>query len=146
VCFRKESESAMSNEKPKRRSVAPPGNTLGIGYRPRNWLVPVMLLSLREWNSYGYELMERASAFGFKAMNPGTLYRTLRRMEKDGIVESSWETSGGGPARRMYAITGSGEAHLDFWAKSLEQYQQNMDAFFRLYTSKPQHADENEDD
>ena len=79
-------------------------------------------------------------------MNPGTLYRTLRRMEKDGIVESSWETSGGGPARRMYAITGSGEAHLDFWAKSMEQYQQNMDAFFRLYTSKPQHADENEDD
>ena len=64
MCFRKESESAMSNEKPKRRSVAPPGNTLGTGYRPRNWLVPVILLSLREWNSYGYELMERASAFG----------------------------------------------------------------------------------
>jgi hypothetical protein len=21
--------------------------------RPRNWLVPVILLSLREWNSYG---------------------------------------------------------------------------------------------
>jgi len=105
--------------------------------RPRNWLVPVILLSLREWNSYGYELMERASAFGFEAMNPGTLYRTLRQMEKDGVVESSWETSRGGPARRMYTITDAGRSYLDFWARSLEQYQQTMDTFFRMYTGRP---------
>ena len=105
--------------------------------RPRNWLVPVILLSLREWNSYGYELMERASAFGFEAMNPGTLYRTLRQMEKEGVVESSWETSRGGPARRMYTITDAGRSYLDFWAKSLEQYQQTMDTFFRLYMGRP---------
>jgi PadR family transcriptional regulator PadR len=131
-------------------NVAPPRNTpfntFGIGHRPKNWLVPVILLSLREWNSYGYELMERASAFGFKAMNPGTLYRTLRQMEKDGIVESSWETSRGGPARRMYTITGAGEVHLGIWATSLEQYQQSKDDFFRLYLGKPPHPDENEDD
>jgi PadR family transcriptional regulator len=136
----------MSNEKPRRGNIAPPGNTIGIGYRPKNWLVPVILLSLRKWNSYGYELMERASDFGFKAMNPGTLYRTLRQMEKDGIVESSWDTSKGGPARRMYTITGAGEAYLDFWAKALAQYQQNMDDFFRLYAGKPPQRGENEDD
>jgi poly-beta-hydroxybutyrate-responsive repressor len=104
--------------------------------RPRNWLVPVILLTLREWNSYGYELMERATAFGFEAMNPGTLYRTLRQMEKDGIVESTWETSRGGPARRMYTITDAGEAYLEFWAQSLEAYRRNMDAFFKLYTGR----------
>ncbi len=108
-----------------------------VEVRPRNWLVPVILLALREWNSYGYELMERASAFGFEAMNPGTLYRTLRQMEKDGVVKSSWETSRGGPARRMYSITDAGEAYLEFWAKALEQYQRNMDTFFRLYTGRP---------
>lgn len=108
----------------------------GAEARPKNWLVPVILLSLREWNSYGYELMERSSAFGFEAMNPGTLYRTLRQMEKDGIVESSWETSRGGPARRMYSITDSGVDYLDFWARSLEQYQRTMDSFFRLYTGR----------
>ena len=141
MCFRKESERTVSNEKPKRANVTPPGNTpdstFEIGGRPRNWLVPVVLLSLREWNSYGYELMERASAFGFEAMNPGTLYRTLRQMEKDGIVESTWETSRGGPARRMYTITDAGKSYLDFWARSLEQYQQTMDNFFRLYTGMP---------
>jgi poly-beta-hydroxybutyrate-responsive repressor len=97
VCFRKESESTMSNEKPKHASIEPPGNTFRIECRPRNLLVPVILLSLREWNSYGYELMGRVRMFGFEAMNTGTLYRTLRRMEKDGDLESSWETCGGGP-------------------------------------------------
>jgi PadR family transcriptional regulator, regulatory protein PadR len=108
-----------------------------VEVRPRNWLVPVILLTLREWNSYGYELMERTAAFGFEAMNPGTLYRTLRQMEKEGVVESKWETSKGGPARRMYTITDAGEAYLDFWAEALEQYRRNMDAFFSLYTGRP---------
>jgi DNA-binding PadR family transcriptional regulator len=35
----------------------------------------------------------------------------------------------------MYTITDAGEAYLDFWAQALEQYQRNMDAFFRIYTS-----------
>jgi PadR family transcriptional regulator len=106
--------------------------------RPRNWLTPVILLRLQEWNSYGYELMKRTAAFGFEAMNPGTFYRTLRQMENNGHVKSKWETAKGGPARRVYSITDAGEAYLDFWAEALKQYQQNMDAFFRLYSgSKP---------
>ena len=67
----------------------------GVEVRPRNWLVPVILVTLREWNSYGYELMERAAAFGFEAMNPGMLYRALRHMEKEGLCVSKWETSKG---------------------------------------------------
>ncbi len=117
-----------------------------VEVKPRNWLVPVILLTLREWNSYGYELMERATAFGFEAMNPGTLYRTLRQMEKEGIVESTWETSKGGPARRMYSITDAGEAYLEFWAKALEQYQRNMDTFFRLYTGRSSLPEEKEEE
>ena len=117
-----------------------------VEVRPRNWLVPVILLTLRELNSYGYELMERTAAFGFEAMNPGTLYRTLRQMEKEGVVESQWETSKGGPARRMYTITDAGEAYLDFWAEALEQYRRNMDVFFRLYTGCPLSNDKEKGD
>ena len=108
--------------------------------RPRNWQEPVTLLMLRDWNSYGYELMERMAEFGLEAMNPATLYRSLRHMEKDGLCRSRWETSEGrGPARRVYSITDAGNAYLDFWARSLEQYQHNMDAFFRLYARGPGH-------
>jgi PadR family transcriptional regulator PadR len=110
-----------------------------IEVRPRNWLVPVTLLTLRECTTYGYKLMEQTAKFGFEAMNPGTYYRTLRQMEKDGLCESELDTSGGpGPARRVYSITDAGEAYLDFWVEALEQYRRNMDAFFGLYTgSKP---------
>ncbi|CAA9448374.1 MAG: Transcriptional regulator, PadR family [uncultured Rubrobacteraceae bacterium] len=126
-----------------------PGGINRIEVRPRNWLVPVILLSLRESTSYGYKLMEQATVFGFEAMNPGTLYRTLRNMEKDGVVESEWDTiNGGGPARRVYSITNAGEAYLNFWAKSLEQYQRNMDAFFSLYTGgrPPTRGDQQKDE
>jgi poly-beta-hydroxybutyrate-responsive repressor len=104
-------ERVMNNEEQDRDVRGKEREFRGVEARPRNWLVPVILLSLREWNSYGYELMERASAFGFEAMNPGTLYRTLRQMEKEGIVESSWETSRGGPARRMYTPSRTREDH-----------------------------------
>ncbi len=101
--------------------------------RPRNWLVPVNLLALRERISYGYKLMERTVELGFETMNPRTLYRTLRQMEKEGLCESRWKTSKWAPARRMYSIADAGEAYLDLWARSLKQYQRNMDAFFRPY-------------
>jgi len=103
----------------------------------KNWLVPILLLMLRQWSSYGYELMEKMSTFGFAAMNPGTFYRTLRQMEKDGMVSSNWDTSEGGPARRVYSITDAGEAYLNYWARSLDQYQRMMDTFFRIYTGQP---------
>lgn len=133
----------MTEEENKKSAAEKrPAAARGAEARPRNWLVPVILLSLRDWNSYGYELMERASTFGFEAMNPGTLYRTLRQMEKDGVVESTWETSKGGPARRMYSITDTGRSYLDFWANSLQQYQKTMDTFFRMYTGQPMRPEE----
>ncbi|HKF38306.1 MAG TPA: poly-beta-hydroxybutyrate-responsive repressor [Ktedonobacteraceae bacterium] len=108
----------------------------------KNWLVPILLLMLREWSSYGYELMERLATFGLAAMNPGTFYRTLRQMEKNGMVRSSWDTSETGPARRMYSITEAGENYLKYWADSLNQYQKMMDTFFRLYTGRPPQKDQ----
>ncbi len=55
-------------------------------------------------------------------------------MEKDGLCVSEWDTTnGGGPARQMYSITDAGEAYLEFWAKALEQYRRNLDAFFQIY-------------
>ena len=110
----------------------------GTEGRPRNWLVLVMLLSLqRRGNSYGYELIKWAAAFGFETMNPGSMYRILRQMGNEGLCKSEWETtSKGGPLRRMYSVTDAGEAYLDFLAKGLKQYQQTMYYFLRLYSSR----------
>ena len=109
-----------------------------IEVRPRNWVTPVALLVLREESSYGYQLMERlASDFDFENINAGTLYRTLRQMEKESLCESEWETSkGGGPARRMYYITEVGQAYLDAWVEAAKRYRRVMDALSRAYASR----------
>jgi poly-beta-hydroxybutyrate-responsive repressor len=116
----------------------PPGSGTGVGGLPNNWLVAAVLLLLRDVSSYGYDLMKALTRFGFAMMNPGPLYRMLRQMEKDGLVSSSWDTSGQGPARRLYTITEAGEAYLRLWAGSLSQYRRMMDLFFRLYTRRPE--------
>jgi PadR family transcriptional regulator PadR len=104
--------------------------------QPRNWLQPFLLLSLQQWHSHGYELMQRLAVFGFESMDPGGVYRTLRQLERDGLVSSSWDTdSSQGPARRVYSLTASGEAYLQTWASALRGYQSMLDSFFQTYAT-----------
>ena len=66
-------------------------------------MTPVTLVLLKEESSHGYELMERMEEeFGFEEINPGSVYRTLRQMENEGLCQSEWETPSaeGGPPRR----------------------------------------------
>ena len=108
-----------------------------IQVRPRDWVTPVALVILREESSYGYKLLERLEEqFGFEQILPGTLYRTLRRMEQKGLCKSEWETAEGGLARRMYYITALGESFLAAWAEGCERYQNVMDCFYQAYTSR----------
>ena len=101
--------------------------------QPRNWLVAVTLLVLREQKAYGYALIEQMGAYGLGKTNPGTLYRTLRQIEKEGLCESEWETSEGGSACRVYSITGAGSSFLDSWVESLGRCEWMMNAFFSIY-------------
>ena len=102
---------------------------------PSNWLEPALLVTvLVESNLYGYRLMEQLARYGFEAINPGTLYRTLRRLEHNGHLKSDWQTMGNGPARRVYSLTGVGEAYLDWYIEALKQHQQVMNTIFQLYT------------
>jgi PadR family transcriptional regulator, regulatory protein PadR len=100
-------------------------------------LVAVILMALQRSNSYGYKLMEETATFWREALNPGVVYRTLRQMEKNGNIKSTWDTNTKGPPRRMYSITDTGEAYLDLWIGSLKQYQTNVEAFLGLYHRSP---------
>ncbi|MEK3934836.1 poly-beta-hydroxybutyrate-responsive repressor [Sporosarcina sp. FSL W7-1349] len=100
---------------------------------PKNFLIPLMLLHLRDWNSHGYELMQKISQFGVDSLDQGNFYRILRQLEKDAMVTSEWDTESGGPAKRIYSITKAGEQYLELWAGSLGHYQKMLDQFFSLY-------------
>ena len=98
----------------------------------------MVLVLLQDENSYGYELMKRIEEeFGFEQINPGSVYRTLRQMEKEGLCSSEWDVQAdekGSPRpRRMYAITDVGEAYLEAWAEACEKYHRVMDQFARVY-------------
>ena len=107
-----------------------------IVVRPRNWLAPVALVVLREESSYGYELMERLEELGFEEIGAGSLYRTLRQMEKEGLCKSEWDTSESGAARRMYSMTDLGEKYLASWSEGCKKYQQVLDCFYQAYTGR----------
>ena len=97
------------------------------------WLQPFLLLSLDQWQSHGYELIRRLSTFGFETLDRGSVYRVLRQLERDGLVESGWDTSKDGPARRLYSLTDAGRQYLNMWAGSLRVYQGMLDEFFKQY-------------
>lgn len=82
--------------------------------RSRSLLRPAILLLLREQESHGYELMSRLAELGVEVPpTTGGLYRSLRTMADEGLVTSYWSTPERGPARRVYAISETGEQHLE---------------------------------
>jgi PadR family transcriptional regulator PadR len=101
----------------------------------RDLLVPYVLLFLKNWSAHGYQILQTLTALGFAAVDPATVYRTLRQMEREGLVLSGWEAGAAGPARRTYQITASGEEFLKQWADALGAYQRFLDRFFSLYAS-----------
>lgn len=96
---------------------------------------PCLLLALRQQPSYGYELLEKIIEFGFLdgPADPGMVYRHLRKLEADGFVSSTWDTSGNGPARRYYQITSEGEELLRDWIPFMERNVQSLEKFLRSF-------------
>lgn len=92
-----------------------------VGGMPRAFLRPILLLLLAEQPSHGYDLLERVADFGLERLDAGGLYRTLRAMEQDGLVESWWEDSTAGPARRSYSLTDDGRDWLHLAAGSMRE-------------------------
>lgn len=111
----------------------PPGRAKVRGFT-HCWL----LLQLAHAPAHGYELLERTGeaedALGF---DPGFLYRTLRGFEEGGLVNSAWDTTGTGPARRVYAITDMGREHLHAWAVHLRHTRDRLSRFLSEYESLP---------
>lgn len=101
---------------------------------PRGFLRPCLLLLLREQSAHGYDLLERLRALGFSGDDPGGLYRTLRALERDGLVASAWEPSAAGPDRRSYRLTRAGMEELHRRAKELAALRETLGDFLSRYS------------
>ena len=97
------------------------------------FIEPVVLRILKEKKgSYGYEIAECLAQYALTdaTIEGAALYRTLRALEANGYVSSTWE-AGDGPARRTYALTQLGEVHLREWAHLLQTLGTAMLEFAR---------------
>ena len=74
----------------------------------RHFVEPCLLLLLRERPDHGYELVDRLRILGLADGDSASIYRTLRGLERNGLVRSVWRPSSTGPARRTYSLTGEG--------------------------------------
>jgi PadR family transcriptional regulator PadR len=106
-----------------------------LGRLPKNFLASWLLLLLRNWNAYGYQLIQTLTAMGLGLVDPATVYRTLRQLEKEGYITSTWDPQEAGAARRMYTLTDSGQEYLQIWSRQLAQYQTVLNRFFDIYTT-----------
>ncbi len=61
--------------------------------------------------TYGYALLETLADAGF-AVEGNTLYPLLRRLEKQGLLTSEWNTEESRP-RKFYQVSDSGRALLN---------------------------------
>ncbi|ODA41417.1 PadR family transcriptional regulator [Desulfosporosinus sp. BG] len=94
-----------------------------------------LLLLLGQKPSHGYELIQRLNETDFRTgeADTATVYRNLRRMDKDGLIKSHWEVGESGPGRRLYELTPHGEESLKVWAKYLTQQKAKLETFLRAY-------------
>ncbi|MBE3519920.1 MAG: helix-turn-helix transcriptional regulator [Firmicutes bacterium] len=104
------------------------------------FMEPSILLFLWGQRSHGYELMEKLKTLGFEGSSAdmATLYRTLRNLEEDGMVVSTWEEGSQGPPKRVYELTENGEALLHNWARAIQVQRARLDRFLALYEQRRQ--------
>jgi DNA-binding PadR family transcriptional regulator len=73
----------------------------------RGFLQVLVLVAL-EKSMYGYRMIKAFDDKGYD-VEENTLYPLLRRLEKNGLIQSEWEVSEGRP-KKFYIITDEGRA------------------------------------
>jgi PadR family transcriptional regulator PadR len=118
------------------RWLGPDGEWI-VKARTERFIEPAVLLLLRERAMHGYELLERVpEVVAEDRVDVGNLYRALRALEDDGVVESEWRADLPGPAKRTYRLTESGARLLDRWAEALRDSQVLAAEFLRRYEER----------
>jgi len=81
-------------------------------------VMQVAVICLLDKEDYGYGIIKSLNNSGLK-IEEGTLYPLLRRLEKDKLLSSRWETKGPRP-RKYYVITEFGKEIRLKWLNSFK--------------------------
>lgn len=83
---------------------------------------------------HGYELHAAFEAVMGGEQNwdvkPAQIYTTLARLEENGLVVENSVEQGGGPEKRVYALTNAGRTALTEWYQAAVEREHQRDEFF----------------
>ena len=84
------------------------------------------LAIISEKEVYGYELAEKIESYGFESFSEGTIYPLLMRMQKEGLLTSTFKKSTAGPKRKYYSLSPKGEQELARFTERWDYLQANV--------------------
>ncbi|MEP1489281.1 MAG: helix-turn-helix transcriptional regulator [Algibacter sp.] len=76
--------------------------------------IPIILSIITKNESYGYEIIQNIKEIsgGKIEFGEGTLYPVLHKLEKKGLIQSSWKIAESGRKRKYYKISSEGKKEL----------------------------------
>ena len=98
-------------------------------------LRPSILIQLSKSDQHGYALLEGVEEFNFDIdhVDPSLIYRTLRKMEEDCLLESYEGEDSLGPKRKIYHMLPKGKQYLANMIQGLEQRKSEIENLLSAY-------------
>jgi PadR family transcriptional regulator len=94
-------------------------------------LLILKTLSLSAMHGWGISQRVQQVSDGEFAMNQGSLYPALQRLEKDGLITSEWGVTDNNRQARYYRITAAGRRALGREVESWKRFAAALDAVLR---------------
>lgn len=80
-----------------------------------------ILAILSKDETYGYEITEQLSMYGFGKIAEGTIYPLLLRLEKNDFVTATFRQSDIGPKRKYYSLSERGKVELNSFIQNYNE-------------------------
>ena len=102
------------------------------GTQLRRGVIELCILAIIERApSYGYQIVTEMSGAPQLASPEGTIYPLLRRLKRDGYVETTWQESDAGPPRQYYELTDRGRVSLAAMRTEWRALVEAMDGYLQ---------------
>ena len=96
----------------------------------RGVLALLVLAILERGEAYGYDITRQLELAGLGVVKGGTLYPVLGRLEDAAMVNVRWSEPAGGPARKYYRLTASGQHELRRGATAWLEFARRAEGLF----------------
>jgi PadR family transcriptional regulator PadR len=94
-------------------------------------LLILKTLSLEPMHGWGISQRVQQISDGALAVNQGSLYPALQRLEKAGLVRSDWGTTDNNRRARYYSLTAAGRRALGVEMESWRRFATGLEAVLR---------------